>query len=125
MAFEEILTAQLETVSGLSGKVEPINIPQGTSPPYAIYMQRGGAEFEELVGFTGCKRNDYEINILHTTYKAMKDLTALVIAKLKTMQGTTYSGTLVQAVFFDENSPEMWEDEVNLCRKIIFLTIIY
>jgi hypothetical protein len=122
---EEILTAQLKTITGLTSTVWALTAPEKPTAPFLIYKQQSGEEFEILNGFTGCNRSTYELNIMNTTYRTTKTLAALVIAKLKTMQGATYSGTLIQAVFFDENSPEIWEEEIKLYRKIINVTIIY
>lgn len=125
MAIEEIISAQLSTITGLSGKVQPVRANQATSAPYLVYRQTGGSGHDSLNSFDGPYKADYELNILATTYASMKTIAAAVLAKLKSLQGNTYSGTLIQAVMVDENSPELEEIEVNLYRKIINLSLIY
>lgn len=125
MAIEAILCAQLESVAGLSGKVFPCSAKEGTKAPYLVYLQTGGSTYEALDGYMDLNQKSFELNVVHTSYKNMKSLAELVISKLKGMQGCTISGTLIQKLSIDENSPELYESEVNFFRKIINIKIIY
>ncbi|MHC1696453.1 MAG: DUF3168 domain-containing protein [Eubacteriales bacterium] len=125
MAIEDVLKETLETVAGLSGQVYPLNAPEDNPAPYLTYLQSSGEEYDALDDWTGLYKGSYELNVLHRSYKEMKQLAALVIAKLKTLQGTTISEILVQSVSIDENSPELYETQIKLYRKIINITIQY
>lgn len=125
MAFEEVLTTQLKTVSALSSRVYPVTGVQGCVAPYLVYLQSSKHEYEKLTGYTGVSISRYELNILHSTYSGMKSVAASVVALLKTFQGNAVSGLFIQALSFDEDSPELWENEPQLFRKIINFEVIY
>lgn len=125
MALEEILTTQLSAVTGLSGKVHPINANPKESAPYLVYLKTGGEEYGILNGYTGTNQTRFELNLFHSSYSNVKALAASVTTKLKTLQGNTFSGTLIQALWFDENSPELYEEQLKMFRKILNITIIY
>jgi len=125
MVVEEVLVTQLNTITVLNKKVYPLNAPENTVAPYLVYLQSGGREYEGLNEYTGTMNSSYELNILHSTYKQMKEVSALVIQKLKTLQGNSFGGILIQRLSFDEDSPELYEAEVDLYRKIININITY
>jgi hypothetical protein len=123
--FEEALVAQLKTIAALSNRIYPVTGVQSAAAPYIVYLQSDSAEFEILKGYTGRKKSSYELNILDKTYSGMKSVAASVVTLLKTFQGATIGGILVQGLSFDENSPELWENEPQLFRKIINFEVIY
>jgi len=124
LTFEEALVAELESVSGLSGKVFPLNAAEGTKPPYLIYISSDGLPDKTLTGYTESKTIPLEINIICRTYTDLKSLTPAVLAKIRSFQRRTIGmdGPYVQDVAYDE-PVELLEPQVMWYRSNFDLRI--
>lgn len=94
MDFEAALTTELESVTGLSGKVYPLTAPEGEKAPYCTY-ELISTERQRVLGtnHTGNVDAQYELNIVNSRHSSMKSLKAAIIAKLKTMWGRNLATT--------------------------------
>jgi hypothetical protein len=126
MGLKTGLIAQLKTITGIANRVFPGGkVPQGQVAPYIVLVKSGGAEYDALDGWTGLHRDSYELNMLESTNELADSLADSVITKLKAMQGATHGSAYIQDMQIDENSPELYEEQINLYRKIINITVIY
>jgi hypothetical protein len=128
MNFEESITYELQTVSGLTNKVFPL-VARSKSPeqnpslidaPYVAYISSEGVQTKSFEGFLNYRTIDIEISVVHKSYSQMKALTKLVLAKLVSMEmrqiGT--GGLYVQALTY-ARPVELYEAEVDLYRSVI------
>ncbi len=113
--IEEEVTAAIETVAGLAGKVYPLNAPERETLPYVVYVPSGTTEDDSLTGWIGSYDTGMEINVLHRSYKGMKTTARAVVEALKKLSGA--------AVHIREEQPEIYEEEIGAYRKIIDLTL--
>lgn len=114
-AIEAAVTTAVEAVAGLSGKVYPLNAPEGEPLPYVVYVSAGTTEDDSLSGWIGSFDTDMEINVLHRSYKGMKAMAREVVEALKGIQEA--------AVHIREDRPELYEEELGAYRKIIELRL--
>jgi len=117
MTFEEALRYELTQIAELQDKVFPANAPEGTLPPYVIYLSQDGREIKCLDGFTGAKELNYEINIIQKTYFGLKTLSSQVLAKLKSfaLRNIGDNGPYIQDITIT-GPVEMYESEIEAYR---------
>ncbi|RSD21075.1 DUF3168 domain-containing protein [Mesobacillus subterraneus] len=120
MDFEEALTAELTMIEGLANKVFPLNAKEGTLPPYIVYLSSEGLQDKTFDGYLLFKEVECEINILHSTYREMKDLTKVVLGKILSFQGRTIGegGPRIQNLSY-EKPFELYEKEIKQYRSVI------
>jgi hypothetical protein len=120
--FEVALREELVSIIS---QIYPLQAPEGTVAPYLIYTSSEGIYDKTLEGFLNSKEVSVELDIINISYSSMKALSKLIIDKLKTFEqrviGT--SGPYIQELTFSDDSPELYESEVNLYRKIISFKI--
>lgn len=119
--------AELETITELKNKVFPLNAPEGTDAPYLVYISSEGQYDKSLDGFLDTKELGCELNILNVGYKNLKNLSKKVMDKLKSFEGRNIGtdGMYIQELTFDDDSPELYEDQVQFYRKIINFKISF
>lgn len=124
MTFEEALKAELETVTGLSGVVFPLQAQEGTPSPYVIYLSQEGLPEKTLDGFLTLRTVHLDLNIMGDTYSTMKTTTQAVIAKINGWLGTTIgSGTVkIRDITWDKVN-ELYEFQVLQYRCLIQMTL--
>jgi hypothetical protein len=124
MNFEEALTAELTMVEGLDNKVFPLNAKEGTIPPYIVYLSSEGIQDKSFDGYLITKEVECEINILHSTYREMKDMTKLVLEKIISFQGRSIgeTGPLIQNLSY-EKPIELYEKDIKQYRSVIDLKL--
>lgn len=117
MEFEQALTSELRSISGLSNKVFPIAAPDGSVPPFVVYYKATGGMVKTLSGTTKMRNGMYEIDILAKTYAELQTLFQAVKAKVLSFAGRTVGGSniLMQDVTI-ENFIELYEGEVKWYR---------
>lgn len=131
MTFEEALVLELEAITELNGKVFPLNAQDAegnpVEAPYLIYVSSEGQYDKCLNGFLDMKEVSCELNILHKTYRNMKLLSRQVVAKLKSFEGRIIGvdGPMIQELVFENDSPELYEEQPELYRKIINFRIYF
>lgn len=113
--IEADVAAAIEAVREVRGKVYPLNAPENGSLPYVVYVSSGTTEDDSLTGWIGSYDTDMEINVLHSSYKAMKTLSESVVGALKEFP--------YGVVYIEENQVELYEPEIQAYRKIIHLQI--
>ena len=126
MSFESALREELQTISGLSGKIFPINAPEQTLAPYIAYLSSEGTFDKTLTGFLNTREVACELNIIGATYPEMKSLEQQVLTKLKTFPLRTIgtSNVYIQEIILQE-PVEMYEAELRMYRCNIEFTITY
>lgn len=131
MTFEEALVTEFETITELNGKVFPLNAQDAegnpVEAPYLIYVSSEGQYDKCLDGFLNMKEVSCELNILHKTYKNMKLLSRQVVAKLKSFEGRIIGvdGPMIQELVFENDSPELYEEQPELYRKVINFRVYF
>jgi len=131
MTFEEALVLELEAITELNGKVFPLNAQDAegnpVEAPYLIYVSSEGQYDKCLNGFLDMKEVSCELNVLHKTYRNMKLLSRQVVAKLKSFEGRIIGvdGPMIQELVFENDSPELYEEQPELYRKIINFRIYF
>lgn len=95
--FEQALVIQLSTISGLSGKVFPIQAEQGTLTPYLTYSLGSVDREKELNGYNNLNAFSYQFDLISNTYSALKTLMKSLTDKLKTLEGQTV-GRYIQEI---------------------------
>lgn len=127
MKFEEALEAELTVIAGLNDKVFPLNATKGTPVPYVVYVSSEGLPDKCFDGHLNSREVGCEINILASSYRNLKSLSKLVMDKLISFQGRIIGtdGPTIDNITFDDDSPELYEDQVKFYRKIINITVSY
>lgn len=120
MNFEEALRVELSTICN---KVFPLNAPEGTKSPFIVYVSSEGIQDKSLDGYLNSKEVECGINILHSNYPGMKDITRNVIEKLKTFQSRVIGeGPFIQNVTY-ENVDEFFDHEIALYRCVLNIKV--
>lgn len=117
MEFEQALTSELRSISGLTSKVYPLVSPDGTTPPFLVYRKSTGGLVKTMSGTTKTHNGNYEVDILAKTYADLQTLFGLVKEKVLSFAGRTVgtSSIYVQDVTIG-NFIEMYESEVKWHR---------
>lgn len=124
--FEESLRTELSAITGLTNKIYPLTAPPGTAAPYVAYESSGLNEDKVLEGFLESGTTDVTLHIVAVSFASMKSYAALVKTEIKSWLGNQMSsGPVIRNITFGESSPELYEPEVNLYRKIIDFTVHY
>ncbi len=126
-SFEKALTTELDTITQLGNRVYPIAAPSKSPTPYVAYETSGRHELRALSGSLDAGELTCSLDIVGKSYSDMKATEALVRAKLKTFEGRVIGtgGPLIQSLVFAEYNPEMWEQEVDLYRKVLEFTVFF
>lgn len=115
--IEAVVARYLKSIPEVSQKVYPLGAPENATLPFLVYISDGATEDDSLSGWIGSFNSEMEVNVLHSSYKAMKRLTAQVVSKLKTV--TEVSLTI------SEEAPEVYESQIQAYRKAIHIKIMY
>jgi len=118
---EAVIVSALENIKEFNNRVFPLDAPEKTPAPYCAYFQSSGSEFTAFEGGCGLFEAQYEINIVHKSYKGMKALIEAALLLLNGIEGKDG----VEAVFIEESTPERFEDETILYWKTLYLKIFY
>lgn len=111
MNFEQALTYELQTITGLSKKVYPQKAPENASPPFVVYFSSDGEPIMALSGPTNMTELSCEIHISAETYEQMKSLTKNTTNRLKTFfqRSIGQNGPIIKSI----NHTEPIEDVDN------------
>lgn len=115
--IETVIVEAIERVPTLSDRVFPLNAPEKQLPPYCVYVSYGATETDTLGGWIGSYDGEIEVNIIHKSYKGMKALSKQVVDQLKMITEASLS--------IREDSPEIYESEIQAYRKIINIKMMY
>ncbi len=104
MNFEEALTTELESITGLENLVFPLNASEGLEPPFVVYISSGGEEIQDLGGFTGMYELTAEIHVIAKDYEELKSLEKQVTDKCKSFFGRSIGngGPLIKSITIAE-----------------------
>lgn len=124
MSFEVALRQELLSIIS---KIYPLTAPEGTLVPYLIYTSSEGTYDKDLNGFLDSKEVSCELDIIDSSYSGMKSISKQVVDKLKSFEQRTVgtNGLYIQEFTFDDDSPELYENEVNMYRKIISFRVYF
>ncbi|GJM84317.1 hypothetical protein HMSSN139_68130 [Paenibacillus sp. HMSSN-139] len=126
MDFEEALSAEIESISGLRGKVFPVFIP-GKPAPYAVYLSSPGLRDKTLNnGYLHSKKVGVSLNIVASKYEQLKPLLNAALNKLISFEGRVIGtdGPYIDELTY-EQPVELWEDEPKLYRGLIEFEVYY
>lgn len=126
MNFEEALKIELESISGLSGKVFPIVSQEGTASPYLTYNKTGYEKYKTLGRVESLVDASYRLDIFHTKFTSLKTLSDLVITKLKTFEfrSIATTGPYIQMCIIDDEVPN-FDQETQEYQSTIEIKISY
>jgi hypothetical protein len=83
MNFEQALVFELQTITGLEGKVYPQISPEDIVPPLIIYLSSDGEPIMTLSGPTEMMELTCEIHVIAPTYEQLKSLTKAVLDRVR------------------------------------------
>lgn len=125
MSLESIITARVEQLSALSGKVYPAEALQNASAPFAFYRLTADNTEAALDGITELRIAQYEVSVVTATYPQLIALAAQAKAKLWALPGAKSGSVEIQQVEVSLASPDLKEMQVNLYRRAYSLRIYY
>lgn len=115
--IETVIVDAIEAIDGLREKAFPLCVPEGTDPPYVVYISNGTTEDDSLTGWIGSFDTEMELHVIHSSYKGMKLLAKRVADALKAISD--------YAITIREDSPEEFDHSVNAYHKIIRIKIMH
>ena len=121
MPIEAYIVQALEGVPEFGKRIYPLTGPAGTLTPYCIYTLANFSELEVLHGWEELTESEYDIDIVDDTYSGIKSLAKKAVPFIRNLEGTNG----IQRVSIRGNSPEIFENEVGLYRKILTISITY
>lgn len=83
MDFEQALVYELQTITGLNGKVFPQNAAEDAEPPFVVYISSEGEPVMTLNGATDLTELTCEIHVVCESYEKLKGLTRAVLDRIK------------------------------------------
>ena len=127
MYIQEAIRAVLSAISGLSGKVFPLEAQQGTPAPYVTYSVSGGERSRTLIEHDGLVTAQYQIDAYHTSYTNILALRRLILTEIKTWERTNLgsTGPYIQACTITDEPVETYDDETKLYQTTIDIEISY
>lgn len=108
--IEKQLVIKLCEVAGLNNRVFPLVTKQNQEVPYVVYDRIQTSRERTLSGYAGLIETYYQLDIYEKSYTNLKSITADVIAKLKTLEGSTLGSFYIQSAVI-ENEYEAVEDD--------------
>lgn len=96
--IEDDLYTNLETITGLTGKVYALRASKSAVVPYAVYNRISTQREQTLTGFVGNAEVAFQLDIYHSTRAAMLTIKAALIARLKTYNQLAIGSTFIQSV---------------------------
>lgn len=125
MTLEKAIITALEWVERIKGKVYPMEVLKNATVPFVFYRQTTGDEEDDLAGSTELNSATFEIHCVDGSYASLVSLAGSVIAALKSLRGDKYDGLLIERVKVRQTSPDLYEREVNMMRRVYSLQIDY
>lgn len=123
--FDVSLKEELQTISGLSNRVFPVNAPENFPAPYIVYLT-AEQHYKTLDGFIPSGRINAEINLICKTPSELKTLSRGVIIRLQSflMRSIGVSEPVyIQDVEFVTEPSEIYEQEIKAYRSVFEITI--
>lgn len=117
MDFEQALTTQLSSITGMSKKVFPSYATKETKAPYIVYHKSNRQLIKTLDSATNFSESDYTLILLCESYAELQTLYRNVRDKVNGFQDSVM-GKLVQGVFI-KDIDEGFDTDVKLYRMDI------
>lgn len=108
--IEKQLVIKLGEVTGLSNRVFPLMTKQNQEVPYVVYERIQTSRERTLSGYAGLIETYFQLDIYEKSYTNLKTVSANVVAKLKTLEGSTLGSFYIQSANI-ENEYETVEDD--------------
>lgn len=126
MNIEQALTAEFQSISGLSKKVFPSIVPEGVEVPYLVYELNDVVRFMTQTQFDGLIEASFTIAVYNFTASLARDLIDAVLVKVKSFLFKTIgtNGPFVQNVQID-NEITTFDYESRKFLSQIDITISY
>lgn len=96
--IEDDLYANLDTITGLSGKVYALRAGKNVTIPYLVYNRISTGREQTLGGFNGNAEVAFQLDVYHSTRAAMLTVKAAIISRLKTYNQLTIGSTFIQSI---------------------------
>lgn len=125
MTPEEIVKSTLEEISGLPGRVFPVEALKNAQPDFVFYKSISQDEEDALDGPTGLLTAEIEVHCVAASYGALVGLCRSVRSRLRNLTGTIHGGTLIERAVVRQATPDLRETEVNLFRRAYALQLDY
>lgn len=126
-SFEVALYTELSSISGFTAKVFPLFAPEGTAAPYMTYEPGIYTLDKAHNGFLSSGSQEVTVDILAATFSSLKTASDAVVAKIRSFLARSIGtgGPTIQNVTIREQSPLLYEPNVDLYRRSIVFTIYY
>ena len=137
MSPEFALVAAVETVPVLQGKISAMQPKKDAAAPFAFYIPNRDEEAETLAGLSGLQVWGGQLHIVAGSMRHLLLLCALVKEAVNAMPGRVYTTPrtdaepglkgriLVETVSIRQSSPDLYEAEVGLYRRIMEIQMDY
>jgi hypothetical protein len=126
MDFEQALTYELQSITGLSGKVFPQNTEENVKPPFVIYISSEGEPIMTLAGPTNMTELTCEVHIVAESYDQLKSLTKAVLDRIKSFfqRAIGTNGPLIRSVSHIEPIEDI-DNNLNYHRSSFDIRVRY
>lgn len=130
MSPEFALVQALETVPVLKDKVNALQPPKSAKAPFCFYIPTSDTEQQDLDGPTGLQSWSGTVHLVAGGARTLQLLCAKAKKALHDMRGEVYATPeedaeegpkgriLVEYVEIEQNSPDLFEAEVGLYRRV-------
>jgi hypothetical protein len=108
--IEKQLVIKLCEVAGLNNRVFPLVTKQNQEVPYIVYDRIQTSRERTLSGYAGLIETYFQLDLYEKSYTNLKSISADVIAKLETFEGSTLGSFYIQSAVI-ENEYEAVEDD--------------
>lgn len=131
---EFALVEAVETVPALRGKVSALQPPNKAAPPLAFYVPTADSEDEDFDGPTQLQHFTGTLHFVAKSAGQLFALCSLTKRAVAEMTGSVYSTTeegdprgriLVERTRMEQSSPDLYENEVGLFRRMYTVQLDY
>lgn len=125
IALEQTFVDTLEALPGMAGRVCPVAEVQLSCGPLMVFLQHGDDEARHLAGRSGLYSAEYELHVMHGTYKAMRSLAERAKEAVYQLQGLHKENIRIEDVSLELAAPDLLENRVGLYRRSYRITFLY
>jgi len=125
MSIEAVISSRLQRIARVRGRIYPVEVLKNAAAPFVFYEISGGEAEETILG--DCELCSCEA-IIHSVGRDYDELISIAHEVEQTMRGlsgSTEGGLYIARSHVRQTSPDIRENEVNLYRRAIAVTINY
>lgn len=124
--IEKQLVIKLGEVTGLLNRVFPLQAKQNQEVPYVVYERIQTERERTLSGYPGLVTVYFQLDVYEKAYTNLKTVSANIVTKLKTIEGTTLGTYFIQLLNIENESEAVEDDkDVKWYRTTFEISISY